>query len=199
LLGFEFPLNFARPGLARNPVDFWQRWHITLSTWVRDYLFMPLSRMRKGRLVLYSNLMVVMVLVGLWHGANWTFVVWGAYMGLLLIGYRIFAHATIGTAVARVMAKRYFVPLSSALMSLAFYMSTAFFRARTLSESAFVLHQMLGFSHVTGQSLLTSYTIVLAAIALPLAIAQERNQFIDRLAFAPARVQIPAYVLAFLP
>ena len=198
LLGFEFPLNFVRPFLARNPVDFWQRWHITLSTWVRDYLFMPLSRMRKGRLVLYCNLIVVMILVGLWHGANWTFVAWGAYMGLLLIGYRLFAHATTGTTVARVMAKRYFVPLSIALMVLAFCMSTAFFRGKTLSQSQFVLHEMLGFSQVTGEFLLTSYSIVLGLIALVLAMAQERNQFIDRLAFAPARVQIPAYVLAFL-
>src|SRR5205814_672410 len=68
LLGFEFPLNFRRSGLARNPADFWQRWHITLSLWLRDYLFMPLSRLRKGRFTLYQNLMVVMVLVGLWHG-----------------------------------------------------------------------------------------------------------------------------------
>jgi D-alanyl-lipoteichoic acid acyltransferase DltB (MBOAT superfamily) len=198
LLGFEFPLNFARPGLARNPVDFWQRWHITLSTWVRDYLFMPLSRMRKGRFVLYRNLIVVMVLIGLWHGANWTFVFWGVYQGLLLIGYRTFTRATTGTAVARVMAKRYFVPLSIAVMSLAFYMSTAFFRGKTLSDSLSVLHEMLGFSLVTGKFLLTSYLIVISLIALLLAVAQERSQFIDRLAFAPARVQIPAYVLAFL-
>src|SRR5206468_1364549 len=68
LLGFEFPLNFARPLLSRNPRDFWRRWHMTLSAWVRDYLFIPLGGARKGPLVLYRNLMVVMVLVGLWHG-----------------------------------------------------------------------------------------------------------------------------------
>src|SRR5213082_960425 len=110
LLGFEFPLNFARPLLSRNPRDFWRRWHMTLSAWVRDYLFIPLGGARKGPLVLYRNLMVVMVLVGLWHGANWTFVLWGAYQGVLLIGYRLFHRATIGTAVAQVMGKRYFVP-----------------------------------------------------------------------------------------
>ena len=99
LLGFEFPLNFARPFLSRNPPDFWQRWHITLSTWVRDYLFMPLSQGRKGRLVLYRNMLVIMVLVGLWHGANWTFIAWGAYHGLLLVGYRLFDRATVGTPI----------------------------------------------------------------------------------------------------
>jgi alginate O-acetyltransferase complex protein AlgI len=77
LLGFEFPLNFARPFLSRNPPDLWQRWHITLSSWVRDYVFMPFGRGKKGRCVLYRNMLVVVVLVGLWHGANWTFAVWG--------------------------------------------------------------------------------------------------------------------------
>src|SRR5436189_1518577 len=130
LLGFEFPLNFARPGLARNPADFWQRWHITLSLWLRDYLFMPLSRLRKGRFALYQNLMVVMVLVGLWHGANWTFVLWGAYQGVLLIGYRLFHRATLGQGVARVMGKRYSVRFSVGLMFLSLVVCTAFFRSR---------------------------------------------------------------------
>src|ERR1700730_12093413 len=103
LLGFEFPLNFARPFLSRNPPDLWQRWHITLSAWLRDYVFMPFSRGRKGRFVLYRNMLVVMVLVGLWHGANWTFVVWGAYHGLLLIGYRLFDRATVGTTIDKSM------------------------------------------------------------------------------------------------
>ena len=84
---------------------FWQRWHITLSTWVRDYLFMPFSRGRKGHFVLSRNLMIVMILVGLWHGANWTFVAWGAYHGILLIGYRVFDRAAEGTTIAKIMKK----------------------------------------------------------------------------------------------
>jgi D-alanyl-lipoteichoic acid acyltransferase DltB (MBOAT superfamily) len=198
LLGFEFPLNFARPFLSRNPPDFWQRWHITLSTWVRDYLFMPLSRGRKGRFVLYRNMLVVMVLVGLWHGANWTFVVWGAYHGMLLIGYRLFDRATVGTPIDKVMRRRWFVPFSVGLMFACFVLSAPFFRSKTLQASGYVLSALFGFQHVSGEFLLTTGTIVLLFISLFFAVAQERNQFIDRLALQPARIQIPAYVCAFL-
>src|SRR5437773_3600845 len=196
LLGFEFPLNFARPFLSRNPPDLWQRWHITLSTWVRDYIFMPFSRGRKGRFVLYRNMLVVMVLVGLWHGANWTFVVWGAYHGLLLIGYRLFDRATVGSPIDRVMKKRWFVPFSVGLMFAAFILSAAFFRPKTFQASGYVLSALLGFQHVTGEFLLTTGTIVLLFISLFLAVATERTQFIDRLALLPAPSKIPAYISA---
>src|SRR5438034_615256 len=193
-----FPHLIARPLLARNPPDFWQRWHITLSTWVRDYLFMPFSRGRKGHFVLYRNLMIVMILVGLWHGANWTFVAWGAYHGILLIGYRLFDRATKRTAISEVMKKRYFVPFSVALMFLSCTVSMAFFRPRTLQATGCVLSALFGFQHVPGEFLLTTGTIALIFISLFLAVAQERTQFIDRLALQPARVQVPAYVCAFL-
>jgi len=198
LLGFEFPLNFARPFLARNPPDFWQRWHITLSTWARDYMFMPFTGGRKGRLVLYRNIFVVMVLIGLWHGANWTFVMWGAYHGLLLIGYRLFDRATVGTPIDKVMKKHWFMPFSVGAMFTAFVLSAPFFRGKTLQSSGYVLGALFGSTHITGDFLLTTGTIVLIFISLFLTVAQERSQFIDRLALQPARIQIPAYALAFL-
>ena len=81
LLGFQFPQNFDRPYSARSLQDFWRRWHITLSRWLRDYLYIPLGGSQKGELRTYVNIMITMVLGGLWHGAAWAFVFWGAYHG----------------------------------------------------------------------------------------------------------------------
>ncbi|MDD5217943.1 MAG: MBOAT family protein [Candidatus Omnitrophica bacterium] len=87
-MGFEIMINFRLPYLATNPVEFWKRWHISLSSWLRDYLYIPLGGNRKGTFMMYRNLLITMFLGGLWHGANWTFVVWGAYHGLLLVIYK---------------------------------------------------------------------------------------------------------------
>jgi alginate O-acetyltransferase complex protein AlgI len=84
MIGFEFLKNFDSPYKAESITDFWRRWHISLSTFLRDYLYIPLGGNRKGPVRTYVNLVVVMLLGGLWHGANWTFVAWGAYHGILL-------------------------------------------------------------------------------------------------------------------
>jgi len=81
LLGFRFPQNFDRPYAAVSVQDFWRRWHITLSRWLRDYLYVPLGGNRRGRSATYRNLMITMGLGGLWHGAAWTFIVWGLLQG----------------------------------------------------------------------------------------------------------------------
>ncbi len=88
VLGFELMDNFREPYFARSPSDFWQRWHISLSTWLRDYLYISLGGNRGGRLTTYRNLILTMLLGGLWHGAAWNFVWWGLYHGTLLVGYR---------------------------------------------------------------------------------------------------------------
>jgi D-alanyl-lipoteichoic acid acyltransferase DltB (MBOAT superfamily) len=87
-LGFELMINFHNPYLAVTPRDFWRRWHISLSSWLRDYLYIPLGGNRHGRLVEYRSLLITMLLGGLWHGASWTFVAWGLYHGLILCAYR---------------------------------------------------------------------------------------------------------------
>ena len=87
LFGIDLPINFNSPYKATNIAEFWRRWHMTLSTFLRDYLYVPLGGNRRGVVRRYLNLLVTMLLGGLWHGANWTFVVWGAYHGLLLAAY----------------------------------------------------------------------------------------------------------------
>jgi len=88
-LGFKFPRNFARPYLAASITEFWHKWHISLSSWLRDYLYIPLGGNRRGRVRTYLNLAIVMLLGGLWHGAAWTFVVWGGIHGALLAFERL--------------------------------------------------------------------------------------------------------------
>ncbi|HUN23706.1 MAG TPA: MBOAT family O-acyltransferase [Anaerolineales bacterium] len=89
LMGFELMLNFRLPYFARSPQDFWNRWHISLSTWLRDYLYIPLGGNRQGEWKTYRNLLLTMLLGGLWHGASWNFVLWGLYHGLLLVLHRL--------------------------------------------------------------------------------------------------------------
>ncbi|CAK7057224.1 MAG: Peptidoglycan O-acetyltransferase [Saezia sanguinis] len=91
LMGFKFPKNFDSPYMAASPQEFWRRWHISLSTWLRDYLYIPLGGSHKGPWRTNLNLMVTMLLGGLWHGANWTFVVWGALHGFYLVVHRLWS------------------------------------------------------------------------------------------------------------
>ena len=88
MLGFRFPINFHSPYRAHSITNFWQRWHISLSTWLRDYLYIPLGGSRRGLPRTYANLFIVMFLGGLWHGASWNFVIWGCCHGFLLAAER---------------------------------------------------------------------------------------------------------------
>jgi alginate O-acetyltransferase complex protein AlgI len=91
--GFDLIKNFARPYLATGPADFWHRWNISLSTWFRDYVYIPLGGSRRGPWRVSANLMITFVVSGLWHGASWNYVLWGAYHGALLVLSRLFATA----------------------------------------------------------------------------------------------------------
>ena len=197
LLGFEFPLNFARPYLARNLAEFWQRWHMTLTSWLRDYVYTPLTRRSRRRVVIYRSILITVLLAGLWHGANWTFILWGAYVGLGIITYRIFDHATSGTVVDRIMMDRRFAPISVFLTFTILLVGAAIFRSPSLNDMVVTLREMF-YSDRTGQNMLTSGAFALTLIAFLLAIAEERTRAIQRLATAPAWIQIPAYTCAFL-
>ena len=103
LMGFDLMLNFRLPYISTNPSDFWQRWHISLSSWLRDYLYIPLGGNRKGKFATYRNLWLTMLLGGLWHGANWTFVLWGFYQGMILVLYRLLGIESAGAKSTGVM------------------------------------------------------------------------------------------------
>ncbi len=119
LVGLQMPQNFNSPYKAANISDFWRRWHISLSTWLRDYLFIPLGGSRNGTGRTLLNLMVVMFLGGMWHGATWGFIVWGLYHGALLV-----IHATF----SRMGGKIGWAPLSRAITFLAVVFGWAIFR-----------------------------------------------------------------------
>ncbi|HEY6205810.1 MAG TPA: MBOAT family O-acyltransferase [Chthoniobacterales bacterium] len=197
LFGFEFPLNFQRPYLATNVVEFWQRWHITLSSWVRDYLFLPLTRGTRSRLKIYFALALTMVLLGLWHGASWTFVVWGVYFGVFVVVYRIFQQKFDPGSLGTVLWQRIFHPFKVTATFLLVIAAAAFFRPKSLHDMVLVLSSYVDWRH-TGTSVLTIGTLVLFFVSFLLAILEERRRFITRLSLAPAYVQVPAFVSVFL-
>lgn len=135
LLGFRFPQNFDSPYKSANISEFWRRWHMSLSFWLRDYLFIPLGGSRGGRARTLRNLIITMFLGGLWHGASWTFVAWGLYHGLLLAGHGILR--------ARGWVPRSHV-LSVAITFVAVVVGWVLFRATTFGEAWRMLGGMAG-------------------------------------------------------
>ncbi|HUR38494.1 MAG TPA: MBOAT family O-acyltransferase [Planctomycetota bacterium] len=133
-LGFRLAENFDRPYLARSPVEFWRRWHISLSSWFRDYVYVPLGGNREGRARWRWALMLTFCLSGLWHGARWTFVIWGAYHGLFVLGWRSWA-------------KRIPSWVGAVLTFHGVLIGWVFFRANTLSDATYILTRS-----VAGQS-----------------------------------------------
>jgi alginate O-acetyltransferase complex protein AlgI len=188
LFGFHFPENFRRPYLSASITEFWRRWHMTLSRWLRDYIYIPLGGNRKGEFRTYGNLMATMLLGGLWHGASWNFVIWGGYHGALLAIERMVWGRKELTGVRR-------IPLS-AITFLLVSIGWVFFRAKTLGAALFVVREM--FSKVSGQSLLGQWQWRLAILALLIALAEEYRGMLTRLALSPAWARTIAVVVALL-
>lgn len=142
LLGFELMRNFNQPYFAESPSDFWARWHISLSSWLRDYLYIPLGGNRGGDRRTYRNLALTMLLGGLWHGAAWNYVLWGAYHGALLILYRLW-DASAPTRASRPAggAGRGLAALAPRVAVMFFFtvVGWVLFRARTWTQIAFML------------------------------------------------------------
>jgi alginate O-acetyltransferase complex protein AlgI len=132
LFGIRIPQNFDSPYKALDPSDFWRRWHISLSRCMRDYLYIPFGGNRHGQLQTHRNLMLTMLIGGLWHGAAWTFVVWGGYHGLLLILYRRFARHWDAVPAS----------IRQVCMFLLVVVGWVFFRSKNFSMAAALLRAM---------------------------------------------------------
>lgn len=134
LMGFELITNFREPYFARSPSDFWHRWHISLSSWLRDYLYISLGGNRGARWKTYRNLMLTMILGGLWHGAHWNFVLWGLFHGTLLVAYK--AHEDIRRSDTSNITKTdpWHAVVSTAIMFLFTLYSWLLFRANSAAQ-----------------------------------------------------------------
>ncbi|MEZ5366126.1 MAG: MBOAT family O-acyltransferase [Bryobacterales bacterium] len=180
LFGFEFPVNFMRPYLAWSVTEFWRRWHITLSRWLRDYLYIPLGGNRGGAWRTYRNLMLTMLLGGLWHGASWNFVIWGGLHGLYLSVERA-AWGKRG-GLPEPLAYPFRILFTFVLVLIAW----VFFRAETFADSRYVLGEM--FFGAAGASMLAAHHWLLAWTSLFVALAEEGTQCFERIARSRAWV-----------
>jgi len=140
-IGFHFPQNFDNPYLSGSIQDFWQRWHMTLSRFLRDYLYFPLGGNRKGPARTYVNLMAIMAIGGLWHGSSWNFIVWGVWHGTMLAGHRWWSR--------RPGARPMPFALGNALTMLGVLLGWVLFRAKNLEVAWTMYAGMLGL-HGTG-------------------------------------------------
>ncbi len=160
MLGFRFPENFNLPYAATSISEFWRRWHMSLSGWLRDYVYIPLGGSKASSTRVQLNLFVTMLICGLWHGANWTFVLWGAYFGCLLSVERQF-----GFHHSRETRSIFLVVILRILTSLFVLIGWVFFRASSVSEAYDWLFVMVGFDAgcqgCTIPSLSTTLTIVI--------------------------------------
>jgi alginate O-acetyltransferase complex protein AlgI len=159
MLGFELPMNFNLPYVSQSLSEFWQRWHISLSTWLRDYLYFPLGGSRRGRVRGYLNLMVTMLLGGLWHGASWNFVIWGGLNGLgLLIERAVFGSRR---RVSSWHAPRAWAQAVAVLVVVSII--RVFFRSPSMSAALAVFEKML---FINSRGLVWIYTPALLPVAV---------------------------------
>lgn len=184
ILGIELPKNFNLPYFASSVSDFWKRWHISLSTWLRDYLYIPLGGNRCDGVRKHFNLMVTMLLGGLWHGAAWHYVAWGAIHGLGLVGYHSYCAIVSKSKMLLVFHERPLAKSLSIIITFIFVVVTwVFFRAESIPQAFSILSTMVVGGH---SSVLHD---VIRSSVLPYALTL---YVIYALSFAPGVVLLPA-------
>jgi alginate O-acetyltransferase complex protein AlgI len=153
ILGFHIPVNFNKPYFATSPVDFWRRWHISLSSWLRDYLYIPLGGNKKGNSRTYVNLITVMFLGGLWHGASWNFVVWGLMHGIYLAIQKIFTNKFPKLKNSKLIQKKYIKIFSIIVTQYFIFMTWLAFRVQDLDALSYVLYKYIILDFATESTL----------------------------------------------
>jgi alginate O-acetyltransferase complex protein AlgI len=180
-LGFDLIRNFRHPYLAAGPADFWHRWHISLSSWFRDYVYIPLGGSRRGDAKTVRNIMVTFLLSGLWHGASWNYVMWGAYHGVLLVIARLCAPLAPASATVRALARPLQIAGMFALVNVGWLMFRETDTARLLHDFTLSPAAASRFDAQMG-----TYLFLLAAIySLPLWIDSLWEEFAVSLVLAP--------------
>ena len=194
LLGFRFPENFNRPFLTEGITEFWRRWHISLSNWIRDYIYFPLAARSRGEAAIYRNLMITMTLSGLWHGASWNFVIWGMYNGVLLSFERMwFVWRRKHSAGEGVVDLHLFQVACTFLL---FTIGMPLFRLRSFPDAVHVLKQL--FNGPPGEFLLNTWQFGLLIISLALAQAEEKFGLFERIATGPVWAYAASLTLILL-
>lgn len=195
-MGIDLMTNFRMPYLAAHPSEFWRRWHISLSTWLRDYLFIPLGGSRGTKWVTYRNLLITMTLGGVWHGANWTFIVWGVLNGLLLCG-----HHWVSGRKDRLSESPHWLSLAVRRVATFHLIAVGwlFFRAESVTQALQIGYRICTDWWVTSLGL--SMFFLLLFCAGPLFVYEawtERKARLTELVFAPRFARACAYAYAIL-
>jgi alginate O-acetyltransferase complex protein AlgI len=197
MFGFEFMKNFDAPYRAESITDFWRRWHISLSTFLRDYLYIPLGGNRGGAARTYANLAIVMLLGGLWHGANWAFIVWGAWHGGLLIAERWAGKKPAYQRLPRALrvAATFVLVLGS----------WVWFRSATLGDALVYFRAMLGGGEssevtalLTGQLFAPGKLAVMAVAVCFLCARRQAHDWSESLTWPKVAVVLPLFALSLL-
>lgn len=194
VFGFDLMMNFRRPYFSQNPQEFWRRWHISLSTWLRDYLYIPLGGGRHGTANMYRNLFLTMLLGGLWHGAAWNFVVWGAYQGLLLIAHRVLTGKLRESRTKKVVA----LALKIAVMFQFTCLGWVFFRVNSMADFPVLMANLFTPGPVPQYWLTAFVTLVTPLLLLNFFEERADSQVFVKRYWAPARLGIYAGLFAYI-
>lgn len=201
MFGFKFLENFNYPYISRSLREFWRRWHISLSSWFRDYLYIPLGGNKKGVKRMYFNLALVFFLCGLWHGASWNFIIWGLFHGSFLILERLKIVQKLTNNLRVNLGNLIFTISSHCYLLLIITVSWVFFRSGTIEESTQIIKSMFfgNDDYLIGISYLLEHGVLLFVLPIAILLSMPFNNFIkSRFSFSNQTGRISMFALLLL-